>query len=196
MRKLTAKERFIFSTCAIAFLAHIALLGFACFPVAAEADSSGIQYENALPTATGKGTIPSHSGTSESGGGGSAPSRSGSAGPGLGRSTSARAATSQTAKGGSAHSRHPDSTGVAADNHRQPPGPSDGSPAQTSSSAGSSPLAPILIAIAALAAVSIAAVMVRQRHHRHLPGPGGDAVQAEVTGGSATAVPPGPRPVR
>ncbi len=51
---------------------------------------------------------------------------------------------------------------------------------QTSGDGGSSPLVPILIGIAALAAISIAAVMVRQRSHRHSPEAEGSAVRAEI----------------
>ncbi len=165
----------------------IALLGFACFPALAEADSSSIQYEESVPTATGKSTIPSHSGpahaSTASGGGGSATSQPGSTAPGSGGSASAGAPTTRTGNGDSAHRRRRNGAGVGVADHLRAAGQSDRS-AQTSSDGGSSPLVPILIAIAALAAISIAAVIVRQRRQRRSPGPEGDAVQAKVTEGA------------
>ncbi len=162
----------------------IALLGFACFPVLAEADSSSIQYEEAVPTATGKGAIRSHSGTSAhasttNGGGATAKSQSGSTAPGSGGLTSAGAQTSRTGKGTVAQNRQLKRAELATNNQTRTPGRSDGSSMQTSSGRGSSPLVPILIAIAALAAISIAAMIVRQRRQRRSPGPSG-GVQAEI----------------
>lgn len=150
-------------------LAAICLLGFACFPVLAEADSSGIQYEESVPTATGKSTIPSHSGpsanASTASSGTSAPSQSGSRSPGSGGSTSASGSPSRKSKSGTAHNRRRNSAGLAANSPTRGPGQPAGSSMQTSSTGGSSPLVPILIAIAALAAISIAAVTLRQRRH-------------------------------
>ena len=141
----------------------IALLGLACFPVLAEADSSAIQYEEELPTPTGKSTAPSHSGpsahSSTASSGTSAPSQSGSTTPGSAGPASASAQTSRRGKGGTAHDRQLKRAGLATSNRAQASGQSD----QTSSGGGSSPLVSVLVAIAALAAISIASVMVRQR---------------------------------
>jgi cobalamin biosynthesis Mg chelatase CobN len=144
----------------------IALLGFACFPVLAKADSSNIQYEESIATATGKSTIPSHSGhahVSTASGGGSATSQSSSATAGSEGSTSAGAPTSRATKGAVAHRPQMKRAGLAINSHARTPGTSDGSSMQPSSGGGSSPLVPVLIAIAALAAVSIAAVVIRRR---------------------------------
>jgi len=154
----------------------IALLAFACFPALAEADSSGIQYEEALPTATGKGANPPHSGpsaqSSNASGTASAPSTSShleKETPGSRQQTSASVSGSRTANSSTPHSQRRNGAGVALENHLRAAGKSNGS-MQTASGGGSSPLVPILIAIAALAAISIAGVMVRQRRHRHSPG--------------------------
>ena len=153
-------------------LSVIALLGFACFPAFAEADSSSIQYEEALPTAKGTSTIPPHSPSahaSTAGGGVSAPSQSENQTPSAGGPTSAGAPVSKTDRRGAAHSRQKNGAGLAGANRARAPGQPNGA-IQTTSPGGSSPLVPILIAIAALAAISISAVMVRQRRQRHSPG--------------------------
>ena len=49
------------------------LLAFACFPVVAEADSAGTQYENEVPTPTGTHKVPGPSAQTSAVGGGASP---------------------------------------------------------------------------------------------------------------------------
>ncbi len=146
------------------FLSVLALLALACFPVLAHADSSGVQYENAVPTVTGK----HHSGTpatssAVANGGASKPSRTGSGGAGSssGGSSSGKSNTAG-GKGG---------TGQSSPGNAQQLGTPAGEPVPIShGSGGASPLVPILIAILVLAAISIGAVMIRQRRQRGASG--------------------------
>ena len=144
-------------------LSVVALLALGCFPVLAQADSSGIQYSDAPPTVTG-GTVPNgqeppaSSSNAQSGGGGSAGSGSGG-GSSAGGPSSNSPGTASTA-GGGAGQQGKDFNGSVGQ------GTATGSgskPASSQDGGGSSPLAPILIAIAALAAISLGAVMIRQR---------------------------------
>jgi cobalamin biosynthesis Mg chelatase CobN len=166
-----------------ALLSVLALLALACFPVLAQAEeSSGAQYELAVPTATGHtsppkggsgGTSPAHSSAT---GGGSPTSSSGSsgdsgnAGAGSPSGSSANNNPSTAGNGSTGEgSRGNGPTGAGKTNAQQG---QNGSQAknlngtQTSSDDGSSPLVPILIAVAVLAAISIAAVVIRQRRQR------------------------------
>jgi hypothetical protein len=158
----------------------LALLAFACVPVAAQADSGEVEYENALPKADGNGPSQneqiaqksdSPNGGVEangSGGGGSntgsfteeeAPSEEGSAaGPGNGNGGSGQGKPDKSAN----PSPKAGVQGGAPLTHAGPASSGDG---------GSSPLVPIMIAIAALAAISIAVVLARQRRQRNGSGP-------------------------
>jgi cobalamin biosynthesis Mg chelatase CobN len=153
----------------------LALLALACFPVLAQADSSGIQYSDAPPTATG-GNPPvhhEHPAKSSNANGGASGQNSGS-----GKST-----TTSGASGADSSKGNPSSTtgGAATTNsdgstgQGSPEKDSAGTPATpvqqtsqppTQDSGGSSPLVPILIAVAVLAAISVGVVMVRQRRQR------------------------------
>lgn len=133
-----------------------ALLAFACFPVLAQADSSGIQYEEAISTPTGSSPIPSHGGPSAQASD-SAPGQAGGKKSGASRKASSGAGSSSTGgNGGTGQGSPPNGSG----NGVQPG-------TQASNSGGSSPLVPILIAIVALAAISIGVVMMKQRRQRH-----------------------------
>jgi cobalamin biosynthesis Mg chelatase CobN len=153
-------------------LSVLALLAFACFPLLAQADSSGIQYTDAPPTATGKHTIPTQSEppahSSKKSGGATAGNSGGSSeeGSSAGGSSSNNGGGSGTAK--NAGNGQQGSSGSAPGGVGKAANPSqsaavDGEPASSQSDSGSSPLVPILIAIAVLAAISIGAVIVRQR---------------------------------
>jgi cobalamin biosynthesis Mg chelatase CobN len=162
-------------------LFSLVLLAGVCCPASANADSSGVQYENALPTATGTGTsaTPSHPGatanSSSANGGASAPGQASgeavrpsnprqvdrqSASPTVKYSTggpSPKASGADARRG----SRHDDgSNPQARDLHQS--GQLNGSTPSTSSS-GSSPLTAIVIAIVALAAISVGVVAARSR---------------------------------
>jgi cobalamin biosynthesis Mg chelatase CobN len=157
----------------------LALLAFACFPVLAQADGSGIQYKDAVQTATGDDEIPTRSespahsskangGASAATDGGSGASSAGaenessggspSSGAGKGPGAGSDAGNGQSSRGG--------------DSGRNPQGaPQQGAPlGAASSDDGSSPLVPILIAIAVLAAITIGAVLLRKRRRDGDPG--------------------------
>jgi cobalamin biosynthesis Mg chelatase CobN len=159
----------------------LALFALACFPVLAQADSSGVQYSDAPPTATGGptggtgsgGGAPAHSSNSPSGGTsgatpttGSNPSNSSTVNSDGGSGSSQE---KSNATGGGTAAQGTQGQGGAGDsaNARGPASQLTGAPAaETSDNGGSSPLVPILIAIAVLAALSIAAVLIRQRRQR------------------------------
>lgn len=159
----------------------LALLALGCFPVLAQADSSGIQYSDSPPTATGNNEIPSQSkpsNESSKGSGGSA-SSSGADSSGSSRGGSAAGGSSSGSGGGSGTASdggtgQQGSPGKGAYNGSVGPGKAtspgaESSAAEDDGGGGSSPLVPILIAIAVLAAISLGVVMLRQRRQR---GPG------------------------
>lgn len=166
------------------FLSVLALLALACFPVLAQADSSGIQYSDAPPTATGghestRQEPPAKSSTTP-GGGGTAPSSTSGSGAsgssGKGSSQGGASSTSGGQSGGAASTGSDGGTGQQSSPDKGSPGAQNGSvqpehqtaikPASSQSDGGSSPLIPILIAIFVLAALSLAAVLIRQRRQR------------------------------
>src|ERR1700710_2357128 len=148
-----------------------ALLALALFPVLVQADSSGIQYSDAPPTATGK--EPVHTETNEPpaksskspNGGASAPSKNGSSESNSSEGGSSGGSTSSGSDGGSSgptatgndgdagQQGSPDKTSSGTPtNGVQTSGQASSKPASTQSdNGGSSPLIPILIAIAVLA---------------------------------------------
>jgi cobalamin biosynthesis Mg chelatase CobN len=156
----------------------LALLAFSAFPVLAQADndSSGVEYNPALPNAEGTGS--SHdeqiakSSESPGSGGAEAPAGSGSTGSGEGSYTAGNPSGSEssgatTGSGGGTGQGSPDKGATPpADAGLQAADPA-ASPSTPSDDSGSSPLVPVLIAILALAGVSIGAVMIRQRRHRN-----------------------------
>lgn len=162
-------------------LSVLALSALMLFPALSQAeDSSGIQYSEAPPTATGGqgGNKPSHkeptAHSSTSGGGSSAQNNSGhsksstSSGGSSGGNPSSNSTQNTSHDGGTGQSNPGSgSTGgeVPSVNHS---GQASPAPQSTSNqeSGGSSPLVPILIAIAALAAISIGVVMLRARRQR------------------------------
>jgi cobalamin biosynthesis Mg chelatase CobN len=159
-----------------ALLSVLALLAFACFPVLAQAEeSSGTQYETAVPTVTGHTTPPKGGGTSAhtsntpnggtTGGGTSGSESSGGPSSGTNPSTAGSGGTGQSNPGNGSTGTHPQGNAGLSNGSQV-----GGSGQQTSADDSSSPLVPILIAIAALAAISIAVVVIRQRRQRRSPG--------------------------
>jgi type IV secretion system protein VirB6/type IV secretion system protein TrbL len=162
----------------------LALLALACFPVLAQAadESSGVQYETAVPTATGHTTPPKGAdgspANSSSSGGAPAPTGSGSSntsGSGSSSGGSSSASTNPSTGSGTGADQAGQGNGsTAANGHGAKQGAGGLSNGQLVSPQAvkddSSPLTPILIAIAALAAISIAAVVIRQRRQRQSPG--------------------------
>jgi len=161
-------------------LSVFALSALMLFPVLAQAeDSSGIQYSEAPPTATGgqggnkqqghkepAANSSSNKGNSsqsnDSGHSKSSTSSGGSSGKNPSQTVNAQN-TSHDGGTGQGNSGNGSNGGEAPPvNH---PGQAS-SPAPEGESGGSSPLVPILIAIAALAAISIGAVMLRARRQR------------------------------
>jgi len=145
-----------------------ALLAFACFPVFAQAeDSSGIQYEDAVPTVTGK--HPSELSATSSGA--KTPNQSSTAsgsGSSSGGSSSGKSAGGAATTGngtGNGQGSPGKGGGIGQGQATQPISPA-GETAPTSNDSGSSPLVPILIAILVLAAISLGVVMVRRRRQQ------------------------------
>jgi cobalamin biosynthesis Mg chelatase CobN len=163
-----------------------ALLALALFPVLAQADSSGVQYSDAPPTATGKEPVHSEAGeppaksSKSPNGGASAPSKNGSSESNSSEGGSSAGSTSSGSDGGSSgptgtgggngagQQGSPDNTSSGAPaNGVQTSGQAGAKPAATQSGdGGSSPLIPILIAIAVLALISFGAMMIKQRRQR------------------------------
>ena len=167
-------------TLARCLLSLLVLLACVCSPAVAVADSSGVQYENALPTATGtRPCTPSHPGatanSSSANGGASAPGQASGEGvspsnPRQAARTSAGPAENHSAGGPSSKasgtdarrgSRHDDGGNAQAEDPHQS-GQLNASTPRASSS-GSSPLAAIVIAIVTLAAISVGVVAARSR---------------------------------
>jgi cobalamin biosynthesis Mg chelatase CobN len=164
--------------------ALLALLALALSPVTALGDSSGTQYEDALPTADGgkKNDPPAKSSTTN--GGASAPSAnsgssdsgsSGSSSEGSSSESGGAAATTAGGDGGTGQGSQDKSQDGGGNQGAQDKGQATSrQPASQVTSAtetsdddgGSSPLVPILIAIAILAAISVGAVVMRQRRQR------------------------------
>jgi len=150
-------------------LSVLALLAFACLPVAANADSSGAEYETETPSAYGShkstptvvggggGGGKAHSSNEAGGGGGSG--SGGSSGGDAGTGSGSGAAGGK-AGNGSTNPQHGngsgDSPGDLAVQTAEPIG-------NESEDGGSSPVVPILIALALLAAISAGIVIMRQR---------------------------------
>jgi cobalamin biosynthesis Mg chelatase CobN len=152
----------------------LALLALACLPVLAQADSSGIQYEDATPTATTHGSqIPSGSGgspahSSDTKGGGSASggsSNSDSSEAGSSQESESTAVGGVPANGGNDGNdgKGQGNPGRGAKNEALSPAKPLGNAPGQDDGGGSSPLVPILIAIAVLAAISVGVVAFRQR---------------------------------
>lgn len=153
----------------------LALLALSCFPVAANADSAGAEYENAFPsptgshhstpTVTGGGTQaqasnknPSNGGSShvqsESSGGSSAGGNPSTAGNGVGSQGSHGNGSTNPKHSGSGNEAE---TGLGG-GHKL-----TSAPVKSEDDGSSSPLVPILIALAVLAAISVGVVVMRQR---------------------------------
>ncbi len=155
----------------VGFLSVLVLMALACFPVFAQADSSGIQYSDAPPTATGGGQPPAghdpSARSSGASGGATAPSHpgtSGSSGAGSSADDPSSSTGGAAARDGGTGQGSPGqgATGTQGDSVQQ----TSQTAAETSSSddgGGSSPLVPILIGIAALAAISVGAMAMRSR---------------------------------
>jgi len=160
----------------------LALLALALSPVAAMADSSGTQYEDALPSADG-GKQNDPPAKSSSNGGASAPTADSGSNGSDSSGSSSQSPSSES--GGAAAAKGGDGgTGQGSQETGQPGGGNQGTqdkgqasdpqpasqltPATETSDddGGSSPLVPILIAIAVLAAISVGAVVMRQRRQR------------------------------
>jgi len=168
-------------------LSVLALLALACFvPVAQASEATGIEYNDAPPTATGipqthnthPSEPPAKSSNAETGGataggagGGNGSNGSGSGGAGSGGGSASGLNPSTAGEGGTSQanpgkgSTVSPQTGSAAKSKPQSTAPA------SSSDGGSSPLVPILILLAVLAAISIGALVIRQRR-QNSDGPG------------------------
>jgi hypothetical protein len=150
-------------------LSVLALLAFACLPVAANADSSGVEYGNETPSAYGSHkSTPTVVGGGDEGGNAHASNQAGGGGSGSGGSSdgdagmgSGSGAGGGQAGNGSTSPQHAnggkDAEGKLALGEALPES------SQTSDDGGSSPVVPILIALALLAAISAGIVIMRQR---------------------------------
>jgi len=157
-------------------LSVLALLALGCFPLLAQADSSGLQYSDAPPTVTGHTTSNGNeppagkSNAHEGGSGGNtgSPGKGSAKGGSSGKPGDGQAAGAGGGKGsqGNGSQNSPGAGGKATG--------AEAEPASTSSDSGSSPLVPILIAIAVLAAISIGVVVMRQRRRGNDASAGSD----------------------
>jgi hypothetical protein len=155
---------------ALLLLSVLALLALACFPILAQADSVGPEYNTALPGDGGAKQNENIAKSSES------PKTGGAEAPpsaGTGESYAEQAPPSSEGQGGVNAGPEGGSGQGSPDKGNNPHGESKVQPAAphaqstpNSSDDGSSPLVPILIAAAVLAAISIAALLIRQRRQR------------------------------
>ena len=158
----------------------LALLALACFPVFAQADSVGPQYNTALPDDGGAKQNENIAKTSESpkSGGAEAPPSTGS-GEGYSEEVPPSSESVSPANTGSDGGK---SQGNAdkGNNPRPEAKVQEAAPiakakpkavASNDGDGGSSPLVPILIGALVLAAISIAAVAIRQRRQRDSANP-------------------------
>ncbi len=153
---------------------------FASFPALAAADSSGVQYENALPSATGTSSSPSHRGPvahSSTAQGGTSELGDRSAGtPGSSAPSHSSGRTSDSGRRSPFGDTRPTANTVGQRNSGKRMGRDGGSNnqqmgravggAQLAIGGGSSPLGTIILVAFALAAISIGAVIQRQRRQR------------------------------
>jgi hypothetical protein len=168
-------------------LSVLALLAFACLPVAANADSSGVEYGNETPSAYGSHkSTPTVVGGAEEGGKAHSSSEAGGAGGGSGSGGS----SGGNAGTGSGNGAGGVEGGNGSSNPQHANGGSEAegevglqqiaSPTGSESDdGGSSPVVPILIALALLAAVSAGIVIMRQRRQ---PDPRPDSPAAPKAG--------------
>jgi len=150
-------------------LSVLALLAFACLPVAANADSSGAEYETeapsaygshkATPTVVGGGDEGGKAHASNEAGGGGGGSGSGGSSGGDAGTGAGSGAGGVKAGNGSTNPQHANGSGEAGKLQLESAKPVS----SESDDGGSSPVVPILIALALLAAVSAGIVIMRQR---------------------------------
>jgi hypothetical protein len=156
-------------------LSTLALLAFCCLPVLAQASSAGYEYQDAVPTPTGK----SPSESNLSGGSGSTSGIGSHAGSGSGDGGS-KGGKSSDGAGGSSEKSGSGANGKNGVDQQSSQGKDgkntlDVGSKPTNSTApgsdgGSSPLIPILIAIVILAGGSVAYVMIKRRRSGGEPG--------------------------
>jgi cobalamin biosynthesis Mg chelatase CobN len=156
----------------------LALLALACFPVFAHAeDSSGIQYETASPTVTGKpipqstkkqshpesgkagsSSVEENTGSSDSGvaGGSSSDESTGGSNGGSGQPSQGNGSGNAQSQAGKAQPASGKVADASSLNAAEPA-------SKSSDGGGSSPLVPILIAVVVLAAISVGVFVIRQK---------------------------------
>jgi cobalamin biosynthesis Mg chelatase CobN len=156
-------------------LSVLALLAFALFPVAASADSSGAEYENAVPTpygsthkaptvvGGGEEDDKAHASNQSGGTGGTGPGSGGDSSDGGNAGTPAGQGPGEHKGGnGSTNTQHQNGGKDAGEkqvsNLQEVPASS-----ADSDDGGSSPIVPILIVIALLAAISVGVVVWQRR---------------------------------
>jgi cobalamin biosynthesis Mg chelatase CobN len=141
------------------------------FPVLAQADSSGTQYSEGTPKATGGSETPAHTSTTK-GGGQSAPAQtSPPVSPESGYSSEGSySGSGGTNGGGTGQGSQDKGSGGAQKTAQQQSPTANVSHTTPSSDGGSSPVVPILLAIAVLAAISIGAVTMRRKRHQRSSG--------------------------
>jgi hypothetical protein len=152
-------------------LSSLAVLAFACFPVFAQADSTGVQYNPGLPEG---GHHHQHepvakSSTEPPSGGTSSPTEQSSPAPSEVNSGEVPSEEVQAGSNGGpeGHQRSPEGakSGAGKPKATSPARPHANASPETGNDGGggSSPLVPILIALAVLAAISVGAYVLRQR---------------------------------
>jgi cobalamin biosynthesis Mg chelatase CobN len=161
-------------------LSVLALLAFACLPVAASADSSGVEYGNETPSAYGSHkSTPTVVGGDDDGGkahsSNEAGGAGGSGGSGSGGSSGGDAGTGAGSGAGEGKAGNGSTNPQHASGGKDAPNKLNVQPAENASSqtseddGGSSPVVPILIVLALLAAISAGIVIMRQRRQPDSP---------------------------
>lgn len=181
----------------MALLSLSALVSFACFPALVQADSSEIQYQDAPPTATGKGPTqsnPTHANppaksSQQTGGGSTAPGNATHSDANSQASNQKSSTDSSSSPTGGSNGGNDGGTPQGSPDNGSNKAPAQGSQPNGQSGValasptaeddgGSSPLVPIVIAFLILAAISIGVVLARQRRQRR--GTGGASVSPEA----------------
>ncbi len=162
-------------------LSVLALLAFACLPVAANADSSGAEYGTEEPSAYGSHKAPTVVGGGDEGGKAHASTESGGSAGGPGGGSGSGGSSGGNPGTGAGDGAAGGKAGNGSTNPQHANGGKDAAgklalqeatklaSSTTDDDGGSSPVVPILIVLALLAAISAGIVIMRQRRQPDSP---------------------------
>ncbi len=154
---------------AVSALSAVLVLAFAAFPVFAQADSAGAQYQDRLPTATGpnKKDHNNNGGSdNQSSGGGGNSSQGGAAGGSGGSSPPSGPSSAPSGSSGSGNGASTGSSGAPTQGNGPETVNASNAGYKSDSGGGSSPLAGILVGLGLGAVVSVIFVVMRARRQR------------------------------